>query len=261
MDGPTEKEMAGPPDAPLESGAPSRVNFLSDCHLGHEGSLEERARQDRLLRFLGTLEPGRDGLIIVGDLFDFWFTYRRSIPRAGFAVLSRLRELRLAGMPVTFIAGNHDYWALPFLSDEIGIETFDCAIHRVIQGRRFLIAHGDGMGRGDLGYKLLKPVLRHPASIALYRLIHPDLGILLATMSSRLSRHSSAPDPGIAERAFREVAAPAFAAGHDVVVLGHLHVPVLREEGGKAMVILGAWFNDSRVLRVEGGRLGLERVD
>lgn len=244
------------------SGGPSRVFFISDCHLGHDKSPAEGEREARVLRFLDARDPAADALVIVGDLFDFWFGYGRAIPCAGFAVLSRLFELRRAGMPITFVGGNHDFWALPFLRDELDLEVAEGVLTRNIQGRRFFIAHGDGMGSGDLGYKLLRPILRHPAAIALYRLIHPDLGIRLATFCSRMSRHNSIPNADIADRAFREVAAPAFSQGHDVVVLGHLHVPTLREEQGKALVILGDWLaSPSTYLRVERGRLFLERSE
>ncbi len=232
---------------------------MSDCHLGLDGTPTERRREARVVRFLDGLDAASDSLVIVGDLFDFWFAYRRAIPRGGFAVLSALHALRRQGMPITFIGGNHDFWALPFLREEIGLEVADGALTRTVQGRRFYIAHGDGLGSGDRGYKLLKQVLRNPLAIGLYRLIHPDLGIRLATLSSHASRESQITDPRLADRMFEEVARPAFAAGHDVVVLGHVHLPTLREEGAKAMVILGDWVDSHTYLRVESGRLHLER--
>jgi UDP-2,3-diacylglucosamine hydrolase len=241
-----------------ESPAP-RAFFLSDCHLGLSGTAAEREREARVVRFLEALDPRTDSLVIVGDLFDFWFAYRCAIPRGGFAVLSVLHALKRQGMAVTFVGGNHDFWALPFLEGDLGLEVADGILARSIQGRRFFIAHGDGLGSGDHGYKLLKHVLRNPVAIALYRLLHPDLGIRLATWSSHASRESQTIDPRLADRMFDEVAAPAFAAGHDVVVLGHLHLPTLREEGGKAMAILGDWVENYTYLRVEDGRLALER--
>ncbi len=239
--------------------SPQRAIFLSDCHLGLEGTPAEREREARIVRFLDSLNPHADSLFIVGDLFDFWFAYRRAIPRGGFAVLAALRNLRRQGMAITFVGGNHDFWALPFLRDELGIEVADGVLSRSLHGRRFYIAHGDGLGSGDHGYKLLKTILRNPLAIALYRLIHPDLGIRLATLSSHASRESQTLDPALADRMFDEVATPAFAAGHDVVVLGHLHLPTLREEGTHAMAILGDWVENYTYLSVEGGRLRLER--
>ncbi len=237
----------------------TRVFFLSDCHLGLDRTPAVREREARVVRFLDTLVPRTDALVIVGDLFDFWFAYRHAIPRGGFAVLSTLHALRRAGMPIAFVGGNHDFWALPFLRDELGLEIAETSITCLVHGRRFLIAHGDGLGPGDHGYKLLKRVLRNPLAIALYRLIHPDLGIRLATFSAHASRESQSPDPALADRLFEAVARPAFAAGHDVVVLGHVHIPTLREEGAKAMVILGDWVENYTYLRVEAGRLHLER--
>jgi UDP-2,3-diacylglucosamine hydrolase len=246
------------PQPPKPSG-PRREYFLSDCHLGLDGRPEDREREGRLLRFFDQLVPGEDGLTIAGDLFDFWFTYRRAIPRGGFRVVSRLESLRRAGLPITFVGGNHDFWALPFFRDELGLDVVDGISTRLIQGRRFWIAHGDALGSGDLGYKLLKKVLRNPVATALYRLIHPDLGIRLATLTSHASRAHQHPPQNLADRVRREVADPVFAEGYDVVVLGHLHLPTLWEEGGKALVILGDWVENCTYLRVEGGRLFLER--
>jgi UDP-2,3-diacylglucosamine hydrolase len=232
---------------------------MSDCHLGLETRRDEREREARVLRFFDSLDPRTDELTIVGDLFDFWFAYRRAIPRAGFSVLAGLAGLRRAGMPISFVGGNHDFWALPFLRDELGLEVMDGVLTRPLQGLSFFIAHGDGMGSGDHRYKVLKRILRHPLAIALYRLIHPDLGIRLATASSHMSRERQADEPYLAERLYQEVARPAFAAGHDVVVLGHVHLPTLRQEDGKTMVILGDWVENYTYLRVEEGELHLER--
>ena len=240
-------------------GPPRREFFLSDCHLGLDRRPADRDREARLLRFLDTLVPAEDGLTIAGDLFDFWFTYRRAIPRGGFRVIARLEALRRAGLPIAFVGGNHDFWALPFFQEELGLEVTDGVLTRTIQGRRFWIAHGDGLGSGDLGYKLLKRVLRNPVATALYGLLHPDLGLRLATLTSHASRAYQHPPVGLAERVRREVADPVFAEGHDVVVLGHLHVPTLWEENGKALVILGDWVENCTYLKVEGGRLALER--
>src|SRR5262245_8346461 len=148
--------------------------FISDAHLGVESKAREAARETRLIPFLNSL-PGRArSLYILGDLFDFWFEYGTAIPRRHFDLLATLRELRRADVEITCLAGNHDFWLGPFLRDELDLKVHDGALTVVEQGRRIWLHHGDGLLGGDLGYRVLKRVLRHPASIALYRWIHPD---------------------------------------------------------------------------------------
>lgn len=254
----SQSETTAP--SPSGHGPPRAFTFLSDCHLCADDSPGDRARRERVIRFLHALDPRRDALYIVGDLFDFWFTYRSTIPRRGFEVMAQLWALRRDGMSITFVAGNHDYWAVPFLRDELAIEVVADRLERDLQGRRFLIAHGDGLGSGEWGYKILRRVLRNPVAIALYRLLHPDLGIALATASSRLSRHQGPSDesPHV-DRLEREVARPAFAAGFEVAVFGHLHHPTLRQAGAHTMVVLGDWLRNFTYLRLEEGSLTLYR--
>jgi len=167
------------------------VVFFSDAHLGAESKAREAGREARLHSFLKSLGGRISRLIIVGDLFDFWFEYRSAIPRRYFATLELLGRLRSAGIEMDYLNGNHDFWLGPFLSDDLGIRTHHGAMTLEHDGRRIWIHHGDALVGGDHGYRLLKRVLRHPASIALYRLIHPDFGIPLARwVSSGRSRPS-----------------------------------------------------------------------
>jgi UDP-2,3-diacylglucosamine hydrolase len=251
--------------SPLHTATPDApdgrtVLFFADSHLCTDDSSADRARQEHVNRFLQSIDPKGSVLYIVGDLFDFWFGYRHAIPRRGFTVLATLAALRSAGLPITFIGGNHDFWALPFLRDELDIETSDGPLTRTLHGRRFLIAHGDGLGSGDHGYKALKRLFRNPLAIALYRLIHPDLGVPLATSWSRLSRSQSESDESAhADRLVEEVARPALAGDADVVVFGHVHHPTLRQIGTGVAVVLGDWIRHFTYLRLERGRLELLR--
>ncbi|MGD8394074.1 MAG: UDP-2,3-diacylglucosamine diphosphatase [Candidatus Eiseniibacteriota bacterium] len=238
------------------------VYFVSDCHLAADRSAADRDRQQRLVRFLRSIDPTRSVLYLVGDLFDFWFTYRSSMPSDGLPIIAQLWALRQAGLPIAFVAGNHDYWAVPFLREALGIDAVPDGFVQTIHGRRFLIVHGDGLGSGDRGYKLLKRVLRSPVAIALYRLLHPDLGIPLALACSQASRaQDELQERACIDRLHREVGRPAFDAGHDVVICGHYHLPLCRREGDRAMVVLGDWIHHFSLLRVERGELALLACD
>jgi len=237
---------------------PTSVFFVSDAHLGLESPAEEGGRAARLHDFLNSL-PGRaSSLYIVGDLFDFWFEYGTAIPRRHFATLAVLARLREAGVDIAYLNGNHDFWLGTFFRDTLGIRTIDGGVTVEAQGRRLWVHHGDGLVGGDLGYKLLRAVLRSPASIALYRWLHPDLGIPLAHVVSRWSRTSRGDGPLRPERLWREIALPAFARGHDGVLIGHFHHTYEQREAGREFLVLGDWIQNFSYAELADGRLELK---
>ena len=237
---------------------PEAAYFFADAHLGADPREHEAAREARLHDFLTSLAGRASALFIVGDLFDFWFEYRTAIPRRHFGTLAALRRLREAGVAITYLNGNHDFWLGPFLRNELGVKTHNDALPLDLQGHRIWLHHGDGLGGGDLGYRMLKKVLRHPASIALYRLLHPDLGIPFAHRVSRWSRHSRADRPLDGDRLWRQVAAPRFDEGFDTVMIGHFHHAWERREGTRSFIMLGDWIDTFSYVVLRAGRLSLE---
>lgn len=233
------------------------VVFLSDAHLGAESREREAPREARLHSFLGAL-PGRaSSLVIVGDLFDFWFEYRTAIPRRAFPTLAALQRLREAGIDVQYLNGNHDFWLGTFMRETLGIRTTDQPVTIEQQGRRLWVHHGDGLVGGDLGYRVLKKVIRSPLSIGLYGLLHPDAGIPLAHAVSRWSRRSRGHGPLRAERLWREIAQPRFAEGYDGVLVGHFHHVHEQREDGREFFVLGDWIDHFTYAELEDGRLSL----
>jgi UDP-2,3-diacylglucosamine hydrolase len=239
--------------------SPDRALFVSDCHLGAGTPEEDAARQDRLVTFLETEAASASSLFLLGDLFDFWFEYRHAVPRGHFRVLAAIRRLVERGIPVTFVGGNHDFWADTYLEREIGCRVHRDAVEITLQGRRLFLAHGDGLMAGDRGYLFLKSVLRHPLAISAYRWIHPDVGIPFAHVVSRLSRghrDESRFDP---EGLIARIAVPRYARGIDGVVLGHFHVPTLISREGKDFVVLGDWIARNCYAALENGKFTLYR--
>lgn len=233
------------------------VVFLSDAHLGAESREREAPREARLHSFLGAL-PGRaSSLVIVGDLFDFWFEYRTAIPRRAFPTLAALQRLREAGIDIQYLNGNHDFWLGTFMRETLGIRTTDQPVTIEQQGRRLWVHHGDGLVGGDLGYRVLKKVIRSPLSIGLYQCLHPDAGIPLAHAVSRWSRRSRGHGPLRAERLWREIARPRFAEGYDGVLVGHFHHVHEQREDGREFFVLGDWIDHFTYAELEDGKLSL----
>jgi UDP-2,3-diacylglucosamine hydrolase len=232
--------------------------FLSDAHLGAAAASEEATRTERLHRFLAAQEGRATTVYIVGDLFDFWFEYGTAIPRRYFDTLARLRRLRESGVELVYLNGNHDFWLGRFFDETLGIRTHDGALPLELQGHRIWLHHGDGLMGGDLGYKLLRRVIRHPASIGLYRWLHPDLGIPLARQVSHWSRGSREERVPDGDGLWRGVALPRFAEGYDTVMIGHFHHAYERREDGRAFFVLGDWMRHFTYVELAGGAFALK---
>jgi UDP-2,3-diacylglucosamine hydrolase len=235
------------PDAP----APSYV--ISDIHLGHAPSEVERA----LLGFLRAL-PGRAGsLVINGDLFEFWFEWKRVVPRSGVRALAALMDLRDAQLPVTMIAGNHDCWGGEVLR-EAGVTFVDGPWTGALGGWRARVEHGDGLrAKEDRGYRALRRVLRNRLAIRAFRSIHPDWATRLAMGSSQTSRTYQPRDEG---RGLREVARETLASDRalDLLIYGHSHVAALeRMPGGNVYANAGSWLDAPTYLLVTPERIAL----
>lgn len=232
--------------------------FISDAHLGADHDAAPESRAALLHDFLRSL-PGRAAaLYVVGDLFDFWFEYGSAIPRRHFRTVAALDQLRRAGVQVTLMNGNHDFYLGPFLRHDLGLVTHDGPLALDLQGRRIWLHHGDGLLGGDLGYKVLKRILRSPVSIALYRWLHPDLGIPLAHHVSRWSRTSRPDRPLDGDQVWRDVAMPRFAEGFDTVMIGHFHQTFERRDGDRRFFVLGDWIDRFTYVVLEEGEFRLE---
>jgi UDP-2,3-diacylglucosamine hydrolase len=232
---------------------------ISDTHLGAAPPAVEQA----LLQFLRSLSGHAKSLVINGDLFDFWFEWQRVFPREGFRVLAAIADLRDAGVEVVWVAGNHDCWGGDFIRAELGARYEMGPWTGVAAGWRARFEHGDGLREvEDRKYRALRTVIRHPASIWLYRRLHPDLGSRLANGSAKASREMHRARDGGA--GLRAVAMRALAADPalGLVVYGHSHVAALeRAPSGGVYANAGSWLFEPTYLRVTPERVELLRWD
>lgn len=233
----------------LEQG--KKAIFISDVHLGvpnHYASLE---REKKLCAFLRQVAPDAGVIFILGDLFDFWFEYRKAVPAGFTRILGTLAELTDRGIEVHFFRGNHDLWAGDFLTRELGVAVHQKPERWSINGRIFVIGHGDGLGPGDHGYKFMKQVFLFPPFIFLFRWIHPDIGIRLANFWSGRSREATSRELYLGDENEWLVC---FCKDYlkreqvDYFVFGHRHLFLDIRLGSARYLNLGEWFNGSRCL-------------
>ncbi|MBM3262068.1 MAG: UDP-2,3-diacylglucosamine diphosphatase [candidate division Zixibacteria bacterium] len=239
---------------------PDPVYFLSDVHLGADTLEKEQYKRDRLLAFLRHLQGQTPLLYIVGDLFDFWFEYQSAILKQHFGVLRALSELVERGTRVVYIAGNHDFWLGDFLREQIGVETVYGPLTVEHQGRRLFVCHGDGMIGRDWRYRFMKRILHNRTSIWLFQLVHPDMGVALGRLVSRLSRRHGGPLRWDPKQAYRTLALDMLEKQrYDAIVLGHVHSPDLYRQDEKTYLNLGDWVCHFTFGRLSDGRLELRR--
>ncbi len=218
----------------------SPVYFLSDAHLGAASQPEEAAKLQKLQAFLKDVEAHGRALVLVGDIFDFWFEWASVIPKEHFHLLCRFRELTRAGLAVHYLPGNHDFRLKGFLEREIGMVVHEDDAEFQIGEQKIYVYHGDGILGRDGGYRFLKRILRSRINQRLFSLLHPDLGLALARLTSKESRtgeHYLEDD----EDEYEAFARGRFARGFQVVVLGHSHHPRFYERPEGIYVNLGDW--------------------
>ncbi len=229
--------------------------FISDVHLGLGSKEKEKQKENRLLHFLDGIFPLTDTLFIVGDLFDFWFEYKTVIPKGFHRTLAALQRFTDAGKSVHYLAGNHDCWMSDFFSEELGVVTHAEPFEITIDGKRILLHHGDGLAHNDLGYRLIKPVLRNKVNIWLYRWLHPDIGVRLARGSSRTSREYTSNKHYGEEEGMIEEATRLIGKGYDIVVMGHRHKPNILKIDGGIYVNLGDWIRHNTYAELKDGEI------
>ncbi len=242
--------------------------FFSDAHLGLGSPAKSRERERTVVRFLETVgASGAESLWIVGDLFDYWFDYRTVIPAEFVRAIGALAALVDAGIPVEYVIGNHDFGHYRFFEQHLGVTLHGGDVERQLAGRRVYISHGDGKAFNDTGYLILKRVLRSPVSNALWRILHPDLGIGIAAWASRRSRAHTEQKNYRGERDGEGDGLQAFARdrierdGFDVVVMGHNHRPTRMEFDGGVYFNLGTWLSDRSYLVMDETTMQLRRFE
>lgn len=215
--------------------------FISDIHLGLRSHEIEKETEKKLVKFIIHAQESCDELFIIGDLFDYWFEYKRVIQKGFIKTLAALSEFSDSGKKLHYIIGNHDFLHRDFFEKEIGAKLYYDPIEITLNEKKYFMAHGDGMVKNDLGYKVLKKILRNRSLQKIYSLVHPDLGIKIASATSKTSRNYTAnKNYGTVDGLF-ETAKSKIDSGYDYVIFGHSHNRSLEKYKQGTYVNLGSW--------------------
>ena len=244
-----------------------KTYFASDFHLGTDAKFTSRERELQLIRWLDQIKHDAEAIYLVGDVFDFWFEYNTVVPKGYIRLLGKLAELRDAGLPIYYFIGNHDMWMFKYFEEELDIPTYREPIIREIQGRTFFIGHGDGLGPGDHGYKMIKKIFANPVSQWLFARLHPNFGIKLANFWSGKSREANKHENQFLGEDKEWLIAycnrKLETLDIDYFVFGHRHLPIeyALKNGKTKYVNLGDWLNFYSYAVFDGEELKLEYFD
>lgn len=226
-----------------------KIFFASDFHLGAPNYEKSLAREKKVVRWLDTIADEAEEIYLLGDVFDFWFEYKRAIPKGFVRIQGKLAELTDSGIKINWFIGNHDMWIFDYIPKELGVNLIRTEIVRTYGNKKFFIGHGDGLGPGDRGYKFLKKVFRSPISQWLFARLHPNFGIGLANLSSQKSRAATAESDAKfygeeKEMLIQYCKAKLKEDSYDYFIFGHRHLPIRFKLNEKSTYInIGDWIN------------------
>ncbi len=166
-----------------------KIYFTSDFHLGAPDFQTSITREKKICQWLDDIKHDAERIFLLGDIFDFWFEHKYTVPKGFVRLLGKLAELSDAGIPIEIIVGNHDMWMKKYLSKELNITIHHHQpIIRNYHGKTFMLGHGDGLGPKDYKYKMIKKIFRSPFCQWVFAYLHPNLSFAIAHYFSKKSR-------------------------------------------------------------------------
>lgn len=241
----------------------NKIYFISDIHLKLNRKTETENRKNRIVNFLKSLPEDTEEVILLGDIFDFWYEWYFVVPAFHFGLFYELRRLIDRGVKITYLSGNHDFYLGDYLKKEIGINCVKDELESEYGGKKFWIYHGDGIAASDGGYRLLKKILRSKISNFLFRtFIPPDLGVLIAEFTSGTSRkYRNSNKLKLKKGEYVSFAEEKIKAGYDFVILGHRHYPEIVKAGKGVYVNTGDWMKHFSYAVFDGNDIKIEKYD
>lgn len=242
----------------------NKYYFISDAHLGLYPQEKSKEREKKLVLWLDSIKADAKELFLVGDIFDFWHEHKNVVPKGFVRFFGKLAELSDSGVKIYFFSGNHDIWAYGYFEEELNIKILHKPIERDINGKKFFIGHGDGLGPGDFGYKLLKWTFRNTFLQWVFARLHPNFSMWLGKSWSKSSRYSKgivaeefAGDKELqiifARQALKE-------KPFDYFIFGHRHIPWDIELKENSRIInLGDWIYSFTYAVFDGEKLELKQ--
>jgi UDP-2,3-diacylglucosamine hydrolase len=242
-----------------------QVYFLSDFHLGVPDYERSLVREKKIVAFLNEIQHQAAAIFIVGDMFDFWYEYKTTVPKGYTRILGKLAELTDSGIPIHFFVGNHDMWMSGYFEKELNIPVYFHPQTFTHNNKKIYVGHGDGLGPGDNGYKLLKKIFRNKWCHWAFGVLHPSVGMGVANYFSHKSKDKAAKNDQIFLGADKEWLAifckEVLQKEHfDFFIFGHRHLPLdLTIANNSRYINLGDWITNFTYATFDGNHAQLHQ--
>lgn len=241
----------------------TKIYFASDLHLGVPNKSKSLEREKLFVKWLDEIKKDATALYLVGDIFDFWFEYKKAVPKGYIRLLGKLAELSDSGIPIHFFTGNHDMWVFDYLEKEISITIHRKPLVTTLNNKRFFIGHGDGLGPKDYGYKFIKRIFANKLCQWLFEKVHPNIGISIAEFWSKKSRIANGEKDetfhGDNEWLTQFCKEKLKTTTIDFFIFGHRHLPLNIDLNQNSKYInLGEWVNYRSYAVFDGESLELK---
>ncbi|MEI6678706.1 MAG: UDP-2,3-diacylglucosamine diphosphatase [Mariniphaga sp.] len=243
-----------------------KIYFASDVHLGAPALKHGKERELVFVNWLHQIKKDASMIFLLGDIFDFWFEYRKVAPQGFVRVLGALAEICDSGIPVHFFTGNHDIWVFDYLPRETGMIIHRKPLEIVLSGKKFFLAHGDDLGKTDKKYQLLSKFFHNKLTQWAFAKIHPDLSFRFAHYWSKNSRliRGEAGLGFLGEHREDQIifARKTLKDKHfDYFVVGHRHIALdFQLSENSKMIILGDWFKECTYGVYDGNTFQLKKI-
>lgn len=237
-----------------------KIYFASDFHLGLNAGYPAIDREKKVVKWLTEVAIDAREIYLLGDIFDFWWEYKHVVPRGFTRFLGTISSITDSGIPVHFFTGNHDMWAGDYLSKECGMIVHTSPYTTEFDGKRFHLAHGEGLGTNDRMFKLLLKIFHNKPLRVLYSSLHPAIGVgfgLKWSLSSRLGKGITKDFMGEDKEDLIRYAR-SFGEGEkiDYFIFGHRHLAMTYAmKNGGEIIFLGDWIKHSSYAVWDGSNL------
>jgi UDP-2,3-diacylglucosamine hydrolase len=227
--------------------------LISDLHLDPE----RPAITELFGRFIDDEAMRADALYILGDLFEAWVG-DDDPSEAGAYVADRLRGLADAGVPVRFMRGNRDFLLGDAYARRAGIEILNDPAVIPLYGKPVLLMHGDTLCSDDVAYQQFRAQTRDPEWQRQFLAQPLEARLTFARQARAASQaHQSGLKAQGAMDAITDVSQATVDAtftrfGVDTIIHGHTHRPAVHEHAGGKRIVLGDWYEQGSVLRLDG---------
>ncbi|MCF6360664.1 MAG: UDP-2,3-diacylglucosamine diphosphatase [Cyclobacteriaceae bacterium] len=244
----------------IDASLDKKLYFASDFHLGTPSLEKSRERELKILRWLEEIKKDAAAIFLLGDIFDFWYEYKKVIPKGFARFQGKIAELTDSGIPVIVFSGNHDMWMNNYLSEELGAIVYHEPASLFYGKHKLLIGHGDGLGPGDNKYKLLKKLFKNRVARWMFSRLHPNFSLALGQAWSKNSRINSTDFEGESHKEnefiFQYCESVEAKEHYDYYIFGHRHLQLDLKVGNTSRYVnLGEWVNQSGYASFHNGEL------